>query len=217
MNIKKSYISSGRKHDVLNGVNFSISSGEFVSISGRSGSGKTTLVNIIAGLTRPTSGTVLLDGKDLSSMSDRETAEYRNTVIGCVPQGYSALSNLTILDNVRLPLHLLHNDNDSAEKARNMLTKFQIETLADSFPKTLSGGELKRMAIARAMINRPALLLADEPTGDIDEKTTRTIMEIFRKAAEENMAVLMITHDPELIKHTDKNFLMDGGVLVPQN
>ena len=210
----KKYSRGGREIDALKGINLSISTGDFFSISGRSGSGKSTLVNIIAGLTKPTSGGVYCDGKDIFSFSDEEVSLYRNNVIGCIPQGNSALASLSVIDNVRLPFYFSPHAGDSTEKAIDLLKQLQIDTLAESYPKTLSGGELKRMAIARAMVISPGFLLADEPTGDVDEQTTHTIMEIFRKAADKGMAVLMITHDPKTIEFTDKNFVMASGVLA---
>ena len=213
-NLVKKYSRGGRQIEVLKGINLSVSTGEFISVTGRSGSGKSTMINIIAGLTKPTSGNVFWDGKDIFAFSDEEISLYRNTTIGCVPQGHSALSSLTVLDNVRLPFHLAQHDGDSSEEASALLKQFHIETLADSLPKSLSGGELKRMAIARAMINKPGFLLVDEPTGDLDTQTTQVIMEIFRKAADEGTAILMITHDPDIVNYADKNFIMDNGVLT---
>jgi ABC-type lipoprotein export system ATPase subunit len=213
-NIAKQYTRGGRHIDVLKGISFSVSSGEFISITGRSGSGKSTLVNIIAGLTKPTSGNILWDGKDIFSFSDKEMSLYRNATIGCSPQGHSALSSLTVLENVCLPFHFSPHEGDSAEKASELLKQFNIEPLADSLPKSLSGGELKRMAIARAMINKPSFLLVDEPTGDLDAHTTHVIMKIFRKAADDGMAVLMITHDQDTVEYADKNFIMESGTLA---
>jgi len=214
-NISKDYTRGKWRIEVLKGINFSVSSGEFIGITGRSGSGKSTLVNIIAGLTKPASGNVFWDGKDIFAFSDEEMSLYRNTAIGCVPQGHSALSCLTVLDNVRLPFHLTQHDGDSTEEAMALLKQFNIDALADSLPKSLSGGELRRMAIARSMINKPGFLLADEPTGDLDAQTTQVIMKTFRKAADDGMAVLMITHDLDTIDFTDKNFVMDNGTLTP--
>jgi len=213
-NLVKQYTRGGRQIDVLKGINLSVSSGELISVTGRSGSGKSTMVNIIAGLTMPTLGNVFWDGKDIFTFSDREMSLYRNATIGCVPQGHSALSSLTVLDNVRLPFHFARHEGDSTEEANALLKQFHIEPLADSLPKSLSGGELKRMAIARAMINKPDFLLVDEPTGDLDTRTTRIIMGIFRKAADEGTAVLMITHDSDTVNYADKNFIMDNGVLT---
>ena len=212
-NLIKNYMRGGRETHVLKGINLSISSGEFISINGRSGSGKSTLINIIAGLTMPTSGSVCWDGKDIFAFTDGEMSVYRNTLIGCIPQGHSALTNLTVIDNVRLPFYFTQREGDSTERAMELLKQFEIEMLADSMPKTLSGGELKRMAIARAMINKPRFLLADEPTGDIDSQTSCVIMKIFRKAADEGTAVLIITHDTDTIEYADKKFVMSNGVL----
>jgi len=213
-NIVKQYTRGGRQIDVLKGINLSVSSGELISVTGRSGSGKSTMVNIIAGLTKPTLGNVFWDGKDIFTFTDEEMSLYRNATIGCVPQGHSALSSLTVLDNVRLPFHFTRREGDSTEEASALLKQFHIEPLADSLPKSLSGGELKRMAIARAMINKPGFLLVDEPTGDLDTQTTQIIMGIFRKAADEGTAVLMITHDSDTVNYADKNFIMDNGVLT---
>ena len=210
----KHYARNGRQIDALQGISLSISPGEFISIRGRSGSGKSTLVNIIAGLTTPSSGSVLYKGQNIFGFSDREMSVYRNTVIGCVPQGHSALSSFTVLDNVRLPFHFAQRQGDSTEAAYNLLEQLHIAPLANSLPKTLSGGELKRMAIARAMINKPIFLLADEPTGDIDSHTTELIMHIFRKAANEGMAILMITHDQDTMGYADKHYSMDNGILT---
>jgi len=213
-NLVKHYMRGKRQIEVLRGINLSVSSGEFISITGRSGSGKSTLVNIIAGLTKPASGNVFLDEKDIFAFSDKEMSLYRNATIGCVPQGHSALSSLTVLDNVRLPFHFAQHNGDSTKEAMELLKQFNIEPLADSLPKSLSGGELKRMAIARSMINKPSFLLVDEPTGDLDTQTTQVIMKIFRKAADEGMAVLMITHDLDTVNYADKNFIMDNGMLT---
>ena len=152
--------------------------------------------------------------RDIFSFSDREMSLYRNSVIGCVPQGHSALSNLSVLDNVRLPFHLTEREGDSVQAAYELLAQLEIEPLADSMPRNLSGGELKRMAIARAMINKPGFLFADEPTGDIDAETAQIVMKIFRKAADNGMAVLMITHDQETVNYADRTFIMKNGILT---
>lgn len=202
-----------QKITALNNVNFSIQSGDFVCITGRSGNGKSTLLNILAGLTIPTSGTVLLDEQDIFSLSDKELSQYRNVKIGCIPQQHSILSNLTVLDNVRLPYHLAKRDGDSTMEAYRLLASVGLEKLAMRIPKRLSGGQLKRVAIARAMMNSPKLLLADEPTGDLDSQTTIEIMEIFKKVAKEGTAVLMVTHDLETTGYADKCYNMSKGVL----
>ena len=213
-NLVKEYMRGSRKIEVLNSVSFTISSGEFIGITGRSGSGKSTLINIIAGLIKPTRGSVLLDGEDIFTLSDEKLSLYRNAKICCVPQGQSVLSNLNVLDNVRLPSYLSKRDGDNSEEAYELLKLFQIEKLAESMPKCLSGGELKRVAIARAMMNKPDFLLVDEPTGELDADTAKMIMNIFRNLADNGASVLMITHEPDSVEYVDMLYLMSNGVLT---
>ncbi|MDR3020708.1 MAG: ABC transporter ATP-binding protein [Treponema sp.] len=213
-NLTKEYIQGGEPFNALNNVNLSISSGQFYCITGRSGSGKSTLMNIIAGLTIPTSGSVYLDGQDIFALSDKELSLYRNSKIGFVPQGVSILSSLEVIDNVRLPFYLSKREGDSTKEAYNLLKLVGIEKLAGSMPRQLSGGQLKRVAIARALINKPAFLLADEPTGDLDVQTTSELLKIFRKTADEGTAVLMITHEPDTMQFADKRYDMKSGVLT---
>ena len=209
----KTYDQSDETIVALDHVNFSIESGEFVSITGRSGSGKSTLLNIIAGLTLPTSGTVCLDGRDIFSLSDEELSLYRNANLGCLPQVSSALSSLTVLENVRLPFHLAKRKGDSEPEARRLLKLVGLEKLANRLPKRLSGGQVKRVAIARALMNKPGFLLVDEPTGDLDTQTTEKIMQLFKQVADEGTAVLMVTHELETTEYADKRFDMCEGVL----
>ena len=207
----------GQPFKALSDVNLSISSGQFYCVMGRSGSGKITLVNIIAGLTIPTSGSVYLDGQDIFTLSDIELSLYRNSKIGCVPQGLSVLPNFAVIDNVRLPFYLSEHEGDSTKEAYKLLKLIGIEKLAGNMPKSLSGGQLKRVAIARALINKPAFLLADEPTGDLDAETTGEILKIFRRVADEGTAVLMITHEPDSMEYVDRQFIMSSGVLAEKS
>lgn len=212
-NLLKDYVQGEQTVKALDNVNFSISSGELICVTGRSGSGKSTLLNIIAGLTIPTSGSIIADGKNIFTLSDIELSLYRNAKIGCIPQQQSALSNLTVLDNVRLPFHLSKREGDSTEEAYRLLELVGIEKLAQRVPKRLSGGQLKRVVIARAMMNNPKLLLADEPTGDLDTETTTDIMEIFRRVSQSGTAILMVTHDLDTTGYVDKHFTMSNGIL----
>ena len=212
-NLIKEYTQGEQPFEALKNINFSIKSGEFVSMTGRSGSGKTTLLNIIAGLTIPTSGNVFLNGQDIFSLNDEQLSLYRNATIGCLPQQHSILSNLTVLDNVRFPFHLAKREGDSAREALELLKAVGLGELAGRMPKRLSGGQLKRVAIARAMINKPKFLLADEPTGDLDAKTTEEIMTIFKKLADEGTAILMVTHDFDTTGYAGRRYNMSGGVL----
>ena len=214
-NVTKEYLHGDDHTKAMDNVNFEISGGEFLCVLGRSGSGKTTLMNVMAGLTLPTSGDVLLDGRDIFAMCDREISLYRNEIVGCVPQVSSVLANLTVLDNVRLPFYLAKRKGDPTERARELLKMVGIEKLCNRLPKRLSGGQLKRVAIARAMMNEPKFLLVDEPTADLDAETTVEIMEIFRKLANEGTGVLMITHELETAEYADRLFNMKNGVLEP--
>jgi len=212
-NLVKEYTQGDESIRALDDVNFSISSGEFISITGRSGSGKSTFLNILAGLTMPTSGGVYLDGQDIFARSDAALSLYRNATVGCLPQQSSALTNLTVLDNVRLPFHLAKREGDSEQEARRLLKMVGLGKLASRMPKRLSGGQLKRVAIARALINKPDFLLVDEPTGDLDAETTEEIMQLFRKVADEGTAILMVTHELETTEYADQRFQMSRGVL----
>jgi putative ABC transport system ATP-binding protein len=213
-NIIKQYSQGNRNIEVLKNVNLSIISGDFICITGHSGSGKSTLLNIIAGLIKPSAGYVLLDGQDIFTFPDEKLSYFRNTRVGCVPQGYSTLSNFTVLDNVRLPFFLARRDGDPTEEAMKLLKLFQIEKLADSLPKCLSGGELKRVAIARAMMNRPDFLLVDEPTGDLDAPLAKIIMGIFRKIADDGGTVLMTTHELDTKEYVNKIYKMAEGTCL---
>ena len=212
-NLDKEYTQGDQKIKALSKVSLTIKSGDFISVTGRSGGGKTTLLNVIAGLTLPDSGMVLLDGKDIFKFSDAVQSMYRNEKIGCVPQQHSMLANLSVLDNVRIPFHLAKRKGDSTEEALRLLDLVGIENLASRMPKRLSGGQLKRVAIARAIMNKPSILLADEPTGDLDTQTTKDIMKILRMVASEGTAVIMVTHDHDAVEFADIHYKMEDGKL----
>jgi putative ABC transport system ATP-binding protein len=214
-NLVKTYVQGDEKIKALNNVGFTISSGEFIAITGRSGSGKSTLLNIMAGLTVPTSGSVIFDGKNLFSLSDKRLSALRNSKIGCVPQVSSLLSSMNVLDNIRLPFHL-SGRKGSDSKAYELLAMVGLEKMASRMPKRLSGGQLKRVVIARAIMNEPSLLLVDEPTGDLDDQTAHDMMVIFKKLSREGTAVLMVTHDLNTLRHTDRCFKMSKGVLAAE-
>jgi len=212
-NLVKTYVQGDGTVTALSDVSLTIQKGDFIAITGRSGSGKSTLLNVMAGLTIPTSGSVIFDERDIFTLSDAELSYLRNAQIGCVPQVSSVLSELTVLDNVRLPFHLAKREGDSAKEAMRLLALMDIEKLAKRKPARLSGGQLKRVAIARALINKPALLLVDEPTGDLDEATTNDIMNIFSKVTSEGTAILMVTHDLDTTAYAAKCYEMAHGVL----
>jgi putative ABC transport system ATP-binding protein len=213
--LTKSYQRGGQAFNAVNRVSLSVEPGEFISIIGRSGSGKSTLLNMSAGLLRPTGGTVLFEGNDIHQLKDRELSFLRNEKIGYVPQGQSLLSNFTVFDNVCIPWFLFKREGDAEGRAFILLEKVGISHLASSYPRELSGGEMRRVSIARALINEPRLLIADEPTGDLDAATTAEIMELFNRIAGEGTAVLMVTHELDTLNYGNKTYAMNEGNLLP--
>ncbi len=199
----------------VDGVSLRVEGGEFVNVLGRSGSGKSTLLSLFAGLLQPTSGAVRVLGQDLQALGDTGLSALRNDRLGIVPQGQSALRSLTVLENVALPHLLLPRAGDGRGKAMALLERLGIGHLAHSFPRELSGGELRRMAIARALINAPALLLADEPTSDLDAETTAQVLTLFRERAREGAAVIVVTHDRDALAYGTRACTMDAGILRP--
>ncbi|WP_010258165.1 ABC transporter ATP-binding protein [Treponema primitia] len=194
-------------------ANLTVSKGSFVSIIGRSGSGKSTFLNMVAGLMRPTSGVVTIEGRNIFSLNDGDSSLLRNARIGYVPQGQSLLSGLTALDNVRLPFYLFKREGSNTAKAMALLDTVGIGHLAKSYPRQLSGGELRRVSIARALINDPALLIADEPTGDLDIDTTLEIMKLFSRIVQTGTAILLVTHELDTIGYGQSVYEMAAGVL----
>lgn len=212
-NLSRVFVRGKREFTAVNNANFEIHSGEYISITGDSGSGKSTLLNLIAGLLQPTSGEILIDGENVEKASDEKLAQIRNTRVGFVPQGYSLLSSLTVLDNVRLPYYLSKREGSPETHAKALLEKLGIGELSECYPGSLSGGEQRRVAVARALINDPDILIADEPTNDLDAENAREISELFRRIADEGTAVLMVTHNLDTVKETDKRFVMKKGRL----
>jgi putative ABC transport system ATP-binding protein len=213
--LTKEYKRGGRTFNAVNHVSLAVEPGDFISIIGRSGSGKTTLLNMGAGLLNPTEGTVFFEGKDIYTLRDKEISLLRNGKIGYVPQGQSLLSNFTVFDNVCIPWFLFRRDGDVEGRAFILLEKVGISHLASSYPRELSGGEMRRAAIARALVNEPRLLIADEPTSDLDVETTAEIMGLFSRIAREGTAVLIVTHELDTLNYGNKTYSMDAGNLTP--
>ena len=206
---------SARNFDAVADANVTLSAGELIALKGRSGSGKSTLLNMMAGLLAPTSGTVRVDGTDLYSLADDELSRLRNGKIGVVPQGQSALHALSAIENVKLPLLMYGTDEHEADKrAMELLERLGIVDLADAFPRELSGGELRRVAIARALMCKPRLVLADEPTGDLDDETTACVLDLLRDAADSGAAVLVVTHEQAVETYADAVMRMEAGKIV---
>lgn len=281
VDLTRQFVRRGTPFDAVSHVDLTIDAGEFVAIVGRSGNGKSTLINMVAGLVRPSSGTVHVDGCEVTELSDKELSLLRNRTIGFVTQSQTLLGNLTVLDNVILPATMFpdalpfmeaENKDDAAaqkqnntaetvpgieseadenstesstepnpfmpdviapiadadgkpsnsaasqpdlftERAKHLLTQLGVADLADSYPRELSGGEMRRVSIARALMNQPKLLIADEPTGDLDQESTDIVMQLLRSQADNGTAILMVTHDPDALEYADKVYRMDAGVL----
>ena len=212
-NLSRMFLCGGREFYALKNVNLTVRQGDLVSIVGRSGSGKSTLLNLIAGLLAPTEGDVLWNAKKISRLADEEASRLRNEQIGYVMQGNSALANLTVWENVCLPWQLYPREGRVGKHAEKLLERVGIAHLRDAYPARLSGGEIKRMSIARALINQPGLLLADEPTGDLDKENTEEIMKLFRELADQGTTVLVVTHESDTLRYGDKTYSMEQGML----
>lgn len=212
--LTKEYRRGGRAFNAVNHASLSVAPGDFISIIGRSGSGKSTLLNMSAGLIKPTQGTVFFDGKDIYQLNDKAISLFRNEKIGYVPQGQSLLSNFTVLENVCIPWFLFKREGEPVEYALALLEKTGISHLAASYPKELSGGEMRRVAIARSLMNNPPLLIADEPTSDLDAETTVEIMKLLSVIAREGTAVLIVTHELDTLSYGNKTYSMNGGNLT---
>lgn len=197
--VVKIYHRGIEKVHAVDGINLSIEAGEFVAIVGPSGSGKTTLLNLIGCVDQPTDGSVKLDGKDVTQLKDRELTRARAEAIGLVFQQFFLLPTLTALENVEVPT-LFSWKNSRNGKAKELLALVGLKDRANHLPSQLSGGEMQRVAIARALINEPKILLADEPTGNLDSKNAEVIAEILERLHQKGMTIIMVTHNIELAK-----------------
>jgi ABC-type lipoprotein export system ATPase subunit len=196
-NVTKDYLSDGQSVRALDGISLEVSGGEFVALVGRSGCGKSTLLNLAGAMDFPTSGQVLLDGVPTSSLKDAELTQLRRAKVGFIFQSFQLLNTLTVFENVELPL-LLAGKPDARAAARERLAWVELEGLGDRYPHQLSGGQMQRVGIARALIHGPSLLLADEPTGNLDTSTGNVILELLRRlASEHHTATIMATHSAE--------------------
>jgi ABC-type lipoprotein export system ATPase subunit len=201
----------GKEVRAVDGVTISVETGEFVLVIGRSGSGKTTLLSMIGGLTRPTSGLVELWDRNVWLESDKELSNLRARRIGFVFQFSGLMPTLTALENVMLPGLFAGTKSGEAERASALIEDVGLSGRGSSYPSQMSAGEMKRVAIARSLMNEPDLILADEPTGDLDVDTEREIMGVFKRMNDEGKTVLMVTHSPELSVHADRVLRMEKG------
>lgn len=214
--IKRYYIGMPNELQILNGISIEIHEGEFVAIVGASGSGKSTLMNIIGALDKPTEGSYFLNGTDINKLSDKELSTIRNKEIGFVFQTFNLIPRTTALKNVELPmLYAGVSRRERARKAVKLLEMVDMQDRSTHKPNELSGGQKQRVAIARAMANDPSIILADEPTGALDSKTGRLVMDIFHKLhKQEGKTIVLITHSPELAEETERIITISDGSVI---
>jgi len=199
---------------VLKGIDLHINKGEYVALMGPSGSGKSTLMNLLGCLDTPTSGSYVLNGKDVSKMEDDELAEIRNKEIGFVFQTFNLLPRTTALDNVALPMvYAGHGKDDRNKRATQVLTQVGLSDRMDHKPNQLSGGQRQRVAVARALVNHPSIILADEPTGNLDSKTSVEIMNLFDEIHANGNTVILVTHEEDIAKHAHRIIRLKDGVI----
>lgn len=211
--LSKSFKGGRKEFFALQNVNFEINQSDFINIIGKSGSGKSTLLRLLSGLIIPTSGEILPAGKNIFDMNDAEISLYRNEYVGYVPQSLGLIYNLNVFDNIRLPYFFERRDGDGVDRASDLLKNLKIDYLQDEMPANLSGGEFKRVLIARALMNNPKILLLDEPTSDLDSETTTDIMNYLKEINELGTSIVMVTHDFDLLKYGNRLFRMKDGVL----
>ncbi|HCG59677.1 MAG TPA: ABC transporter, partial [Lachnospiraceae bacterium] len=216
--ISRSFLRGSREFYAVKEADITLEGGKMTVLRGRSGSGKTTLLNILAGLQAPSSGKVIADNAaDLYSLDDRALSRFRNDHYGIVPQGQSAVATLTVLENILLPGTIYGRDDRIPDRAGELMERMGITHLKDAFPRELSGGEMRRMAIARALIRDPQVLFADEPTSDLDDDNRDTVFTILRNIADEGKAVFVVTHERSASEYSDDLYLMDAGVISLQS
>jgi putative ABC transport system ATP-binding protein len=211
--IVKVYKTGNVEFFALKGINLTIRRGDFIAIMGPSGSGKSTCMNILGCLDRPTRGSYKLEGKEVTNLSDSELAKIRNKKIGFVFQSFNLLPRTDSLRNVELPL-IYSGEKEKKEKAMMALEMVGLKSKANNKPNELSGGEQQRVAIARALVNDPSIILADEPTGNLDSKSGQEIMEIFRNLNKIGKTIILVTHEPDIAAYAEKTIHFKDGMIV---
>lgn len=199
----------------LRGVNLRVKKGEFISIVGRSGSGKSTLLNMLGALDVPTKGSIFIDGVNISTLKDNQLAVIRRKKIGFVFQSFNLINSLTSLENVMLPMVFNGiSPSQRIEKAKNLLTKVDLEKKLHTRPNKMSGGENQRVSIARALANNPTFILADEPTGNLDSKNGKNIMDILKKLNKDDITIIIVTHDPKVARQAQRIVRVSDGKIM---
>ncbi len=211
-NVHKYYDLGETKVHALRGISLQIRGGEFVAIMGASGSGKSTLMNILGCLDHPSSGTYYFEGTDVAQLDKYEVARFRNRRIGFIFQGFNLLARTSALENVELPmLYAKIKKEDRDRRARSMLQMVGLGERMDHFPSQLSGGQQQRVAVARALVNQPGMILADEPTGNLDSRTSVEIMEILQNLNERGLTILLVTHEPDIARYATRQIVFRDG------
>jgi len=212
LGIGKDYQDGETNVQAIKQMDFYIDDGEFVAIMGQSGSGKSTLLSILGGLNHPSRGQVLLDSLDIYKLSSEQRADLRSEYIGVIFQSFQLIPYLTVLENVKLPMAITGRKSKKQDKmARDVLARVGLANKADRLPDQLSGGEQERVAIARAIVNKPPILLADEPTGSLDSNTAKEILNLLKELNEEGQTIIMVTHNPDACKDTTRTIHVKDG------
>ncbi len=213
--IGKDYMDGGMAVSAIKAMDLFIDDGEFVSIMGQSGSGKSTLLSILGGLNQPTRGKVLVDTLDLYALSSEQRADFRSEYVGFIFQSFQLIPYLTVKENIKLPMAITNaKDRDQEQRARSVLARVGLDNKGDRLPDQLSGGEQERVAIARAIVNDPPILLADEPTGNLDTHTAGEVMALLTQLNRDGQTVIMVTHNPAMCAHSNRTIhIKDGACL----
>jgi len=213
--IGKDYMDGGTAVRAIREMDFFIDDGEFVSIMGQSGSGKSTLLSILGGLNQPSRGKVLVDTLDLYALSSEQRADFRSEYIGFIFQSFQLIPYLTVKENIKLPMAITSvKDREQEHRARSVLAKVGLDNKGDRLPDQLSGGEQERVAIARAIVNDPPILLADEPTGNLDTHTAGEVMALLTQLNRDGQTVIMVTHNPAMCAHSNRTIHIKDGVCL---
>lgn len=217
-NIRRNFVLGSEIINVLKGINLQINKGEYVALMGPSGSGKSTLMNILGCLDTPTSGSYVLNGKDVSKMHDDDLAEIRNKEIGFVFQTFNLLPRTTALDNVALPMiYAGYSKTERSARATTVLKQVGLGDRMDHQPNQLSGGQRQRVAVARALVNNPSIILADEPTGNLDSKTSVEIMNLFNEIHKNGNTVILVTHEEDIARYAHRIIRLKDGIIESDN
>lgn len=209
--VTKQFTRNDRDFDAVHDVSLEVKKGEFAAITGHSGSGKTTLFNMMAGLTAPLSGKIYIGGSEITGMKENEKAVFRSQNMGYVLQGQSLLNNFTIFDNICMPAYLSSQVKEFKERAMELLRQIGLEEFAGEYPANLSGGEISRVAIVRAMLNQPKVILADEPTSNLDPENSHKVMQMLKDISRSGTTVVLSTHELEYLSYVDRVFKMNRG------